>query len=232
MSTEAMVKKNQLSQSLQDILSMMENQLSENERNIETNNTRLNNITKLNVQVSADLEALKTHIDEEFNRVTLAITNIPISGARGPATRYFMDNSNMGDLGKIKIDIGRTHIFGHAECIRCLAYTTEEEMNDILSVEFLEEKCIDNNIEPAIYNLTTGLRRAIHNDYNLAMIKERTSLIQEYIPNRTWLVNPITHKIYFHMFLGKYIDLSNLCDANTGKTFVNGVWINDIVTRW
>ena len=230
MSTEAMIKKNQLSQSLQNILTMIENQLSENERNVATNSTRLSNITKLNEQTSTDLEALKTHIDEEFNKVTMAITNIPISGARGPATRYFMNNSNMGDLGKI--DVGRAHIFGHAECIRCLAYTTDEEMNDILSVEFLEEKCLDNNIEPAMYNLTTGLRRVIYNDYNLDMMKERTSLIQQYIPNRTWLVNPITHKIYFHMFIGKYIDLSKLCDVNTGKTFVNGAWINDIVTRW
>ena len=227
MSTESMVKKNQLSQSLQDMLTMIENQLSENERNVATNSTRLSNIVKLNELTSADLEKLRASIDEE---VTMDITNIPVSGARGPVTRYFMNKSNMGDLGKIDID--RTHIFGHAECIRCLAYTTDEEMNDILSIEFLEEKCIDNNIEPAMYNLTTGLRRVIHNDYNLSMIKERTSLIPEYIPNRVWLVNPITHKIYFHMFVGKYIDLSNLCDANTGKTFVDGVWINDIVTRW
>lgn len=231
MSTEAMVNKNQLSQSLENILKMIVNKLNENDRNLITNRTRLTNITNLTRQISTDIEKLKTYIDEEFLKIEMSITTAPIVfGGKGPATRYFIDQSTIGNLAKV--DLSMAHLFGYAECIRCLAYTTDEEMTTILSTEFLEEKCIEGNIEPAMYNLTTGLRRAITSDYNLEMDKERTAITQDYLPNRVWLVNPITHKIYFHMFIGRYIDLSSLCDSNTGKLFVNGMWVNDIGTRW
>lgn len=229
MSTELMVKQNQISLTLQSILDNIQLQIEENERNVSTNVSRMTNITNLITKMTTDLQNLNDRIDHEFNKIDLSMINIRFTGGRGPITRHLIDNGTLGQIGKL--DPYNMWIFPHDECIRCLAYTTDEEESTILETEFLEQVCWDNNVEPAIYNIKRNKRYEVSHDYDLAHMHERASYIREYIPHRTWLVNPATHKVYFYYFPGKWIDFSARCDSNTGKVLVNGQY-EDFKVRW
>lgn len=229
MATELMVKQNQISLSLQNIFTEIINRIAENERNVLTNKSRLNSISALIIQLTSELNAVQKKIDDEFNRVEMSLTNIRFKGGRGPVTQHFVDNGRLGQLGKL--DPYNRWIFPHDECIRCLAYTSSEEMYRILEEPWLEEKCIYNKIDPAIYDIQNNKRTDISHNYDSSRMEERASYIREYIPHRTWLVNPVTKKVYFYFFPGRWIDFSKRSDDNTGKILVDGQY-KEFETEW
>ena len=96
-----------------------------------------------------------------------------------------------------------------------MAITTTDELDTIVQYGLDQAAIYGEQLgfKNEIYNIKTATRAYHH----LSQWKFLPKDLTEYIPNYTFLLNPITHKFYFYLFPKKYVDLSDLCDNNTGR---------------
>lgn len=216
--SENLIQWSNLSSSLQSKIKSLEDQASENTRKIAYTKKSI----ELNIELIDQMDNRKTEMDQKINKeINLLYSrmyNIRIDSNPSDSTKFFIQNAKIGDTARISNKYEQNLIKPEPLLIYCLAITTMDELNAINSYGLNQVTLAAKQLgfEDAIYNIKDATRAY----YQASQWKFLPKDLTAYIPNYTFLLNPITHKLYFYLFPKKYVDLSSLCDENTGKMYI------------
>ena len=212
--SEGLLQWNQLSQSLQDRFKKLEDQIAENTRRISLNKQRLDNLQSQLPELDQMINDLDQLIDDKFSEVNQKIRNIKIEGGYSPAIKDFILNAEPGQIAKI--DPFNKVLYPHDNLILALVYSTDEEQTQLLNMgeSTVAQRCVDLGMELAAYDLKNNIR---YINFGSSWVKTGTT--EGSLPNYTWIVNPLTHIVYFYYFRGMYVSMYALCDDDTGTVY-------------
>lgn len=212
----SLVQWNNLSYSLQEKIKLLEDQVKEATNKNDIHNKNINSIRELETNMSSKKTELSHKIYREFNLLDAKIDYLlKYSGGKGEHTSYFIENAKYGETARINSEFNDKQLDPRAMLIYCFAFTTEEEKTEMIENENLRNISYQYNCEHVLYDLNTG-DRYVPGENNTWTIGGDT---EYWLPNCMFLVNPITHKLYYYFFLGEYTDMSGLCDENTGRIY-------------
>ena len=214
-SPENLIQWSNLSSTLQSKIKNLESQASENERKIRYNKKSIETNNELVDQMDTKKTEIEKKINKEINLLYSRMYNIRIDSDSSDSTKFFIQNAKIGDTARISNKHEQNLILPKPLLIYCLVITTMDDLNTI------DQYGLD---QAAIYGKQLGFKNEIYNIKTATRAYKRLSQwkflpkdLTQYIPNYTFLLNPITHKLYFYLFPKKYVDLSGLCDNNTGR---------------
>lgn len=213
MSSDELIHWEGMSQSLQERFLNIESRIKDNRQKIEFNKKVIQKNQILIDQMSDKIAELRKQITNKFNKVHNKISNIVIDGKPGDLSKMFTEQSELGAVARVDT---KTHqLYGSRMVEFRLVYTTESEKEAILDSDMNSlYSCF--KIEQAMYDLTNNIRMIYnHDDESWVSVGE----INEWLPKYTFLVNPVTHKLYFYECQAKWTDLSSLCDSHTGTIY-------------
>lgn len=214
MAEDSLVHWEGMSQSLQERFLDIEEGISNNRYKIESNLKRIQNNQEVINQMDTKIEELAKKITNRFNELHNKINNIVINGGMGQLSRFFIEQSELGSIARV--DTKRRQLYGSRMLELKLVYDTDEDKELILAVD-TDELYSKYELELVMYDLRNGSRLIYNHDENNWL--DVGGSIDEFLPKYTFLMNPITHKLYFYECMSKWTDLSSLCDANSGTVY-------------
>ena len=213
MSSEDLVHWEGMSQSLQDRFLDIEDRIQINKSKIEHNKKVIQKNQLLIDQMSDKIDELRTRITNKFNKLHNKIADIVIDGKPGELSKMFIEQSELG--GVARVDTKTRQLYGSRMVEFGLVYTTMDEKEAILAAD-MGLLYSEYGIEQAMYDLANDVRMIYSRDGN-----SWTSVgtIDEWLPKYCFILNPVTHKLYFYECQAKWTDLSALCDSNSGTIY-------------
>lgn len=211
-----LVQWDNLSYSLQEKIKLLENQVNETTKRIAIHKKNIDSMSELYSTMISKQTEISHKMNREYNILDSKIDYyLKSTGGAGKHTKYFIENAKYGETARTNSEFNEEQLDPRPMLIYCFAFTTEEEKTEMIENEDLRNISYEYDCEYALYDLSTG-DRYVPGEDNVWTIGGDT---EYWLPNCMFLINPITHKLYYYFFVGEYTDMSGICDENTGRIY-------------